>query len=157
MRLLRNLLPLLTVGIATVSIAGVSAALEANPTPPVAPPTEPAPADEELVCTDGTTPEGDDCDDAEVNDAVEEPKVTTTHPDNHGAAVSEAAHTCPTGPEHGACVSEVARSNAGKDHGGADESDDQAARNGKSNGGGNGGADPGLSGRRAGGSPSARG
>jgi hypothetical protein len=193
MRLFRNLLPVLTVGIATLAIAGVSAALEADPAPPVAVPTEQAPAGEELACPGDTTPEpvgttdgtegdtsvaaddaaegdgteaddgttdateGDDCDDAgvavddededltdvEVDDevGVDEPEVTTTHPDNHGAAVSEAAHTCPTGPEHGACVSAVAQSDAGKDHGGTDESDethDRPERNAKGNGEGNG-------------------
>ena len=34
--------------------------------------------------------------------------------DNHGAVVSEAAQSCPTGPGHGQCVSEVARENRGQ-------------------------------------------
>jgi hypothetical protein len=35
------------------------------------------------------------------------------HPDNHGAAVSQAAHDTPPGPGHGKAVSEVARDNHG--------------------------------------------
>ena len=162
MRLPRKLLPVLAIGIATLSFAGVSAAMEADPAPQ-APPVDQALPDEDEQCPDGTpegdedatdegaeatdavegasTGEDDDCDEAEVEaddddpakDEVDEgpadvPVVTSDlHPDNHGATVSEAAHTCPTGPAHGACVSEVARSDAGKNHqesDGADDADD---------------------------------
>jgi hypothetical protein len=51
--------------------------------------------------------------------AQEEDETTEVTPttENHGAVVSEAAHTCEPGPGHGECVSEVAREN----HGHADD------------------------------------
>ena len=52
--------------------------------------------------------------------------------DNHGAAVSEAAHTCPPGPEHGACVREVAQSDAGKPHADETEEDETPETQGES-------------------------
>jgi hypothetical protein len=49
----------------------------------------------------------------DVVEAVEadvvEVDAAAVHPDNHGLAVSTAAHECPEGPEHGPCVSAVAR------------------------------------------------
>jgi len=44
------------------------------------------------------------------------------HPDNHGADVSAAAHSCPK-EGHGDCVKAVARDNAGQ---GSDQSDDES-------------------------------
>ena len=63
--------------------------------------------------------EGDD--DADDDDTAEV-KVDAPHPANHGAQVSEAAHSDETvraegSPNHGATVSAVAKDNAGKDKG----------------------------------------
>ena len=77
-------------------------------------------------CDEADDPQGEDTN-VDESDPVVEPSTTpdsaAVHPDNHGAAVSEAAHTCPPGPEHGACVREVAQSDAGKDHGTTDQVD----------------------------------
>ena len=60
MHLPRKLLPVLAAGIATLSFAGVSAALEADAAPE-APPADQVPADENEPCLDRTgTPEGDE-------------------------------------------------------------------------------------------------
>jgi hypothetical protein len=68
-----------------------------------------------------TTTSAGDTEPTTTTTAVESPTTTvagdgaTAHPDNHGKAVSEAAHATPPGPGHGKAVSEVARSKAGKD------------------------------------------
>ena len=60
--------------------------------------------------TTSTSVAMDEADEPEDGDGGREPG---THPDNHGAAVSQAAHDTPPGPGHGKAVSEVARSNHG--------------------------------------------
>jgi hypothetical protein len=70
--------------------------------------------------TDDTLPEDDGPEDEGDADAPE----SGGRPENHGAAVSEAAHTCPPGPEHGPCVSEVARNKAGEPDDGEDDGDE---------------------------------
>jgi hypothetical protein len=79
--------------------------------------------------TDGT-PEEDAADGDTVADDVAV--------ENHGAAVSQAAHECPPGPEHGPCVREVAQSDVGKGPKGGDEStgDDESVEAGDSDGNG---------------------
>lgn len=96
------------------------------------------PADPSIVEETTTTTAGDadptttsvtDATEATTTTTVLEPTTTTVaggeeetdgdgdgakvHPDNHGKAVSEAAHATPPGPGHGKAVSEVARSNHG--------------------------------------------
>ena len=86
------------------------------------PVVEEAPAEEPVVLEDVVDEpavlEDEAAEDVEdVEDTtVEEPVVEATHPANHGAAVSEAAHApTPEGARnHGEAVSAVARSNAGK-------------------------------------------
>lgn len=76
--------------------------------------------DDETVEPDG---EGADENNGGAEEGVApEPSDGQERPANHGAAVSEAARTCPPGPEHGACVSAVARSDAGKPN--TDDSDE---------------------------------
>lgn len=58
--------------------------------------------------------ETDDESEAPESDAPGDESASSEHPDNHGGAVSQAAHDCPPGPEHGPCVSAVAHSDAGK-------------------------------------------
>jgi hypothetical protein len=62
-------------------------------------------ADEDATDDEGTTDDGTTDDGAAPESAELE---------NHGAAVSQAAHDCPPGPEHGPCVRDVAHSDAGK-------------------------------------------
>jgi hypothetical protein len=70
---------------------------------------------------DGTPDDGET--DGDVTDDGAAPESADV--DNHGAAVSAAAHECPPGPEHGPCVREVAHSDAGKKaKGGDDETTD---------------------------------
>ena len=167
---LRTIAPILVIGAASLTFIGVSAALEGDD--PVLEQEETTTtttgcADDEVITDDGVT---DDCDDqGEDTDGTDgddpddgddgdddgvEPDNTeappATHPDNHGAAVSQAAHECPAGPEHGACVREVARdkgddapSGEGEDAPVEDETRTAAPGNngngnGKGNGGGNG-------------------
>lgn len=62
-----------------------------------------------------STDSADSTDTTESTDSTDASDSSTgEHPDNHGADVSSAAHTCPTGPGHGECVSAVAH-----DHGGS--------------------------------------
>jgi hypothetical protein len=100
-----------------------------------------APSDDE-VTSDDQGEDGGCAEDPEVDEPdteapeVEQPEVddesdtptteadNTEHPDNHGAAVSQAAHDCPAGSGHGECVSAVAHSDAGKHVDGDDEGDD---------------------------------
>jgi hypothetical protein len=104
-----------TFGLASLAVAQVGPPPETPPVP--APPSDP-PADTPVGPPESVPP-------------VEIPETTTTtaltepvevevveegvdaeaavHPDNHGLAVSTAAHECPEGPEHGPCVSAVAR------------------------------------------------
>jgi hypothetical protein len=98
------------------------------------------------LAEDGDPPEGtevevplDEVDESTTTSVVEEPTTVVEDEesdesdeatDNHGAAVSQAAHECPTGPGgvHGECVSAVARDHDGDgvpDHGpGSDEGDE---------------------------------
>ena len=127
-------------GFATVAGGGLAVAVEGSPASSTADvPDGPPFSDMEWV---GDLPpgppahaaaEGDDTEETAPEDVVvevqapEQPAEETGPPedagppaDTHGAAVSEAAHTCPPGPEHGACVSEVARTNGG---GGGDDTE----------------------------------
>jgi hypothetical protein len=70
---------------------------------------------------DGATDDGT-TDDGTTDDGAEAPEEGPV--DNHGAAVSQAAHECPPGPEHGPCVREVARDNAGQQRKAADDAVD---------------------------------
>ena len=97
---------------------------------------EPTGTDDETTDTPDacTPPEVDDTDDVteavdEVadEDGAEEPSAQSSEVDNHGAAVSQAAHDCPPGPEHGPCVRDVAHSDAGKPAKGGDESTEDDA------------------------------
>lgn len=108
--------------------------------------------------TDDATP-GDDCEapaatdtdgstDAVTDDATDgspeenaaegDTSADDAAVDNHGAAVSQAAHDCPPGPEHGPCVREVAHSDIGKGPKGDDEStaEDESVEAGDSDGSG---------------------
>jgi hypothetical protein len=137
MHTLRKLTPVLAIAAASLLFVGVSAALEGEDPPSPegsttttlvdgcttadAAPCEPN-ATTEVDEPDSSDLADDETPDSEPSDEADEPDAGE-RPDNHGAAVSEAAHTCPPGPEHGACVREVARSDAGKPH--ADETEDQ--------------------------------
>lgn len=124
MRHVRAFMPILVLGAVSLAFVGVCAALVAGYTGPTlgGSATDPAvavprrnvvwapncsPTDTTVAEIDGTPCE----DDTEVESGPEE-----TTP---GAAVSDAARTCPPGPEHGDCVSAVARSAAGEPNHGA--------------------------------------
>ena len=53
-------------------------------------------------------------DDSESDNSESDNSTSSEHPDNHGKAVSEAAHSCAKGKGHGKCVAAVAKSDAGK-------------------------------------------
>jgi hypothetical protein len=91
----------------------------------------------EVPETTTTIAGGDQGDDVEPPEAPEGPEddqgedsgATHEHPDNHGKAVSEAAHNTPPGPGHGKAVSQVAHQNHGQSKGdegdsGSDSSED---------------------------------
>jgi hypothetical protein len=131
MRSLRAFLPVLVLGAASLAFVGVSAALE-DDGPPVTDEPTTLPVDdcttettlgEQDEVADGTEAEGDDVEGDDETEVPDEP-ASGDEPANHGAAVSEVAHTCPPGPEHGPCVREVARSDAGKPGHGDDEDTD---------------------------------
>jgi len=128
----------------TVGLVGVSGALEGEdpvleevdcvevPTDPSCdvPVDDTTPDDTTTTVPDDTTtttPDDGTVDDGTVDDGALDDVVTpeTGPVDNHGAAVSTAAHECPAGPEHGPCVREVAKSDAGKATETGDELDDE--------------------------------
>ena len=129
---MRKPLAFFVAGFATVAGGGFAVALEGSPASsshdvPDGPPF----SDMEWVGELPPGPPPHAVADAPAEDTVEVVEVQqqeettedTPTTENHGAVVSEAAHTCPTGPGHGECVSEVARENPGQ----ADDADDTEA------------------------------
>jgi hypothetical protein len=103
---------------ATLGGAGLALAQSGPPdsTPPVeAPPTDPpegtpvGPPESTPPVERPDTVAAEEADDLEAIEIEAEESTTAEHPDNHGAAVSTAAHECPEGEGHGECVSAVAR------------------------------------------------
>jgi cytoskeletal protein RodZ len=84
-----------------------------------------ASTDDESSDDESTESESDDTESSDAEDAedADGTSASSDHPDNHGAAVSQAAHDCPPGPGHGACVSAVAH-----DHGDASNADAPTAK-----------------------------
>jgi hypothetical protein len=107
---------------ATIAGGGLALAQSGPPseTPPVeAPPADP-PEGTPVGPPDSVPPVEIEVEETETTDTteveVEETDAEGDGPtDNHGALVSEAAHSCPTGPDgvHGECVSAVAQDNHG--------------------------------------------
>ncbi len=118
-----------------LSVGGVAFAFDtAGPT------TTAESSDSSTVVSDGSTvseaPEAPDTESSDESEATNDERTDNTlsddessdddsseegtHPDNHGAAVSEAAHSCPPGPEHGKCVSAVAHEGKDSTDGGTD-------------------------------------
>jgi hypothetical protein len=101
--------------VAFLFTGGVALAYTASdPKPSTGSETTKAHSDETDESESDDTESDDTESEAPDTDAPDGESSSGEHADNHGAAVSQAAHDCPPGPGHGACVSAVAHSDAGK-------------------------------------------